>query len=1164
MRKISLLLALTVLSSQPLLSSSLALAQAVTTPSTSQASQSENSKVKSTASPTIKVNPLTIYVGQAFTATDMVVSAVDGDGLPIDYSKLTITGVDKVDTSKYGTYKIGFSYEGSEPVYGTLTVSEAAQMIPISSSENWGEGVKLDTEKLLSIVSTYRTPDYNQVTISGQTSSGTALDPDSPAVGTYNVKATYQDTSTTFELVVTPPKVTPMSSSQTWYFGTPLDAEKLVSITSDYESPDYSQVTISGQTSSGTILDPDSPAVGTYNVTAAYKSGTTNFELEVKQNQSELALSFSELSVDLSDPTQLVNLTKNPYSLVTTYKDQDGNSQTPSKDNMTVTGIDELNSGWPSVGDYTITYSGQNGKTATLTIHVTGDKIKLVAQDVDLVIGDTFDKNSGLKSATDSQGNPGDMSTLNISESDNVDTSKSGNYTATYSYFGITATANVTVKPNSNDGIYIDKSELTRYQNDDFDASDLIDYVMYSGEKIDKSQVAATYDTSKINTVGTFDVTYTYKELTKVVTVTVNEDKSSLSFKDGSDSEEVSSYSGQYNEPFNTLVATRPDGTKVTGWGVHSYAKFSASCTEGNVKSAITQVNYYKNQVGTIVYTITYRGHTIKATHHVLPIQTSIKTKDTTLVVDSDTWKVDDNFVSATTYDGKDAKYDSVSGSVPTDASGVVNKVGVYQVTYLKHGVHSNDYHEDVSATATIRVVKDQSQINLKAMTIYSGDSWKASDQFVSGLTKLGVTLTKDDVATDVANTSGKLISYTITDSEGKQLDTIDNTTSGKYTITYQYGSVIKSTTLTVVTYTPTINVHNSSVFVGSDWTAANNFDLAYTAAGKRLAISDLTVDASAVDLNTPGEYQVKYSYGETTATAKLTVKERHLGINVHDSSIVIGSSWSVSDNFDSASDSDGNAVPFDQLTTSITDEAGKAVNTIDTSKAGTYTVTYDYTDSTNTSTQSTAKVTIYSAADLQVTNVRIPINTEWDPSLAFIAATSPSGDSQTWDQIKENVTITGTVDPSVAKSYSLTYAYEGITKDVKVTVVGERILTVPKSTDFGSVTLGPTSSALNLTYPGGDIKVEDSVENSKGWTLTAKVSDSTSDFNQYLMNGDKTLTQNSQLGSATSGGTTTVSEGWQGTKKGLWIDYSTAQKVRTDDVKIKYTLTPSNSEVAE
>lgn len=1089
-------MALIILSSQPLLSSSLAFAEVVTTPSTSQSSQSENNKVKSTAAPTIKVNPLTIYVGQTFTATDMVESATDGDGLPIDFSKLTITGADKVDMSKYGIYKVGFSYEGSAPVYGLLTVSEAAQIVPVSPSKSWGIGVKLDAKQLVSIASTYGVPDYSQVTFSGQTSSGTALNPDSPAVGTYNVTATYQDTS-------------------------------------------------------------------------------TNFELVVKTDESELNLSQTELTADLSDSSLFASIYNNPYSMVSSYKDVDGNGQTPSSDNITVTKPGNTNAyNQPTkIGDYIFSYVGLNEKIVTLTIHVTGDKIKLVPQDVELKVGETFNKASGLKSATDIHGNaldvPTSIANKTIAESDNVDTSKAGTYTVTYSYYGVTTTANVTVKSNSSDGIYIDNSKLTRYQNDDFNATALLTQVIYNGKEVDKSQITATYDTSKINTVGMFDVTYTYKELTKTITVNVNEDKSSLSFQKGDSTEEVSTYSGHYDEPFSRVVVVDASGNSYGAMDAIYYKKvtgisITAKTIEGNVSTNTSYVNYYRGQVGTVVYTITYRGHTVTSTHHVLPIQTAVKTKDTTLVLDNDTWKVDDNFVSATTYDGKDAKYDAVDGSVPTDASGVVNKLGVYQVTYTKYGIHSNNRDEDVSATATIRVVKDQSQINLKAMTIYSGDSWKASDQFVSGLTKLGVALTKDDVATDVANTSGKPISYTITDSDGKQVDTIDNTKSGKYTITYQYGSVTKSTTLTVVAYTPTINVHNSSVFVGSDWTAGDNFDLAYTAAGKRLTIADLTVDASAVDLNTPGVYQVKYSYGETTVTAELTVKERHLGINVHDSKIVIGSSWSASDNFDSASDSDGNAVTFDQLTTSITDETGNTVNTIDTSKAGTYTVTYDYTDSTNTSTQSKAQVTIYSAADLQVTNVRIPINTEWDPSLAFIAATSPSGDSQTWDQIKENVTISGTVDSSVAKSYSLTYAYEGIIKEVKVTVVGERTLTVPKSIDFGSVILGPASSALNLTYPGGDIKVEDSVENSKGWTLTAKVSNSASDFNQYLMNGDKTLAQNSQLGSATSGGTTTVSDSWQGTKKGLWIDYSTAQKVRTDDVTIEYTLTPSDSEVAE
>jgi hypothetical protein len=1092
MRKFSLLLALIILSSQSVLAPSLVLANVDIASSNSQL---DYSQVKSNNIPKIKVNSLKIYAGSNFTATDMIESAVDGDGLPIDLSKLTVTGLEKVNTKKYGTYSIGFSYEGSKPVYGTLTVSEAAQIIPISLSENWGEGVKLD-------------------------------------------------------------------------------AKQLVSITSTYGSPDYSQVTFKGQTASGTVLNLDSPTLGTYNVTAIYQDTSTNFELVVKEDQSELVLKQTELTVDLDDVSQFLSVYSDPYSMIYSYKDTNGNSQTPSLDNITVTkpvNVDTTHHP-VKIGDYIFSYAGLNGKIVSLTVHVTGDKIKLVPQDVELMVGENFLESSGLKSATDIHGTDVDVATSIsnkiIKEDNSVDTSKAGIYTVSYTYYGVNTTAKVTVKTNTTDGIYEDKNKLSRYQNDDFNATNLLSQVLYKGEEVDKSQVTATYDISKIDTVGTFDITYTYKELTKTVTVTVNEDKTLLSFSDGSETNEINLYAEEYNEPLASkdILVKDKDGTSFSMYsiihdGILPEFKVTASCIEGNISTGISYVNYFKGQLGTVVYTLTYRGHTISRTVHVLPDQTSIKVKDTSLALDSDTWKVDDNFVSATTYDGKDTKYDTVEGGVPTDDSGIVNKIGVYQVTYTKRGKGSA---YSVSKTATIRVDKDQSQINLRALTIYSGDNWKAADQFVSGLTKNGESLTKEEVATDVSNTSGKPISYTITDSEGKEVNTIDNKKSGKYTITYQYGNVTQSTILTVVTYTPTITTHDSSIFVGSVWTAVNNFDQAYTAAGKHLSFSDLTVDASAVDINTPGVYQVRYTYGETISIAKITVKERHLGINVHDSQIVIGSSWSASDNFDSASDSDGNEVTFDQLTTSITNESGKAVDSIDTSKAGTYTVTYDYTDSTNTSTQSTAKVTIYSAADLQVTDVRIPINTEWDPSSAFIAATSPSGDSQTWDQIKEDVTITGTVDPTVAKSYSLTYTYEGITKDVKVTVVGERTLTVPKSTDFGSVTLGPTSSDLNLTYPGGDIKVEDSVENSKGWSLSAKVSDSTSDFNQYLMNGDTTLSQNSELGSVSSGGTTTVSDGWQGTKKGLWVDYSTAQKVRADDVKIEYTLTPSESEVAE
>ncbi|NHI76383.1 DUF5011 domain-containing protein [Lactococcus petauri] len=52
----------------------------------------------------------------------------------------------------------------------------------------------------------------------------------------------------------------------------------------------------------------------------------------------------------------------------------------------------------------------------------------------------------------------------------------------------------------------------------------------------------------------------------------------------------------------------------------------------------------------------------------------------------------------------------------------------------------------------------------------------------------------------------------------------------------------------------------------------------------------------------------------------------------VHDSELVVGDTWKPEDNFDSATDYDGNSVPFSEITVD---------GSVDTSKVGTYKVTY-------------------------------------------------------------------------------------------------------------------------------------------------------------------------------------------------------------------------------
>ncbi|WP_239257098.1 MucBP domain-containing protein [Listeria ilorinensis] len=69
------------------------------------------------------------------------------------------------------------------------------------------------------------------------------------------------------------------------------------------------------------------------------------------------------------------------------------------------------------------------------------------------------------------------------------------------------------------------------------------------------------------------------------------------------------------------------------------------------------------------------------------------------------------------------------------------------------------------------------------------------------------------------------------------------------------------------------VNVHDSTIYVGDDWTAADNFDSASGKAGENIPLSDIQITGN-VDTTKPGSYVVTYSYGGVSASAKITVME--------------------------------------------------------------------------------------------------------------------------------------------------------------------------------------------------------------------------------------------------------------------------------------------------
>ena len=128
-----------------------------------------------------------------------------------------------------------------------------------------------------------------------------------------------------------------------------------------------------------------------------------------------------------------------------------------------------------------------------------------------------------------------------------------------------------------------------------------------------------------------------------------------------------------------------------------------------------------------------------------------LQVKDTTIYV-GDSWKPEENFVSATDKTGQDVPFEKITVSGQVDTS----KAGVYPIVYS---------YEGKEETAHVTVKPDQSKLEVKDTTIYVGDSWKPEDNFVSATDRDGHAISFDKVQVkgevDTKKTGEYQISYT-------------------------------------------------------------------------------------------------------------------------------------------------------------------------------------------------------------------------------------------------------------------------------------------------------------------------------------------------------------------------------------------------------------------
>ncbi|MCM6819926.1 bacterial Ig-like domain-containing protein [Pediococcus pentosaceus] len=145
-----------------------------------------------------------------------------------------------------------------------------------------------------------------------------------------------------------------------------------------------------------------------------------------------------------------------------------------------------------------------------------------------------------------------------------------------------------------------------------------------------------------------------------------------------------------------------------------------------------------------------------------------------------------------------------------------------------------------------------------------------------------------------------------------------------------------------------------------SKWDTKDNFDSATDAEGNPVELNKVAVTGE-VNAQVPGDYEITYSYTDAygnvvSKTITVHVIASQASVAGHDSTIIAGpnSKWNASDNFDSATDAEGNPVELNKV--SVTGEANAQV-------PGDYEITYSYTDTYGNIVNKTVMVRVVASA---------------------------------------------------------------------------------------------------------------------------------------------------------------------------------------------------------
>ena len=1012
-------------------------------------------------------NPMTIEVGTTFTDPGATASdAGDGDLT----SSIVVSG--SVDTSTIGTYTLTYDVSdtsGNPADSVTRTVNVVDTTVPVITLLG-------DTTVTIEVGATYTDSGATAAdNYDGDLTSSIAIvnNVDTSTVGTYTVTYNVSDTSGNAAVPVTRtvnvvdttvPVITLLGDTTVTIEVGATYTDSGATAADNYDGDLTSSIAI--------VNNVDTSTVGTYTVTYNVSDTSGNAAVPVTRTVNVVDTTVPVITL-LGDTTVTIEVG-------TTYTDSGATAADNYDGDLTSSIAIVNNVDTSTVGTYTVTYnvsdtSGNAAVPVTRTVNVvdtTAPVITLLGDNpMTIEVGTTFTD----PGATASDAGDGDL-TSSIVVSGSVDTSTIGTYTLTYDVSdtsgnpadSVTRTVNVvdtTVPVITLLGDTTVTIEVgATYTDSGATAAD-----NYDGDLTSSIAIVNNVDTS---TVGTYTVTYNVSDTSGnaavPVTRTVNVVDTTV--------------------PVITLLGDTTVTIEVGATYTDSGAT-AADNYDGDLTSSIAIVNNVDTStVGT--YTVTYNvsdttgNAAVSVTRTVNVVDTTVPVitllGDTTVTIEVGTTYTDSGATAADNYDGDLTSSIAIVNNVDTST------VGTYTVTY---NVSDTSGNAAVPVTRTVNVVDTTAPVitllgdnpmTIEVGTTFTDPGATASDAGDGDLTSSIVVSGSVDTSTIGTYT----LTYDVSDTSGNPADSVTRTVN------------VVDTTVPVITLLgdTTVTIEVGATYTDSGATAADNYD------------GDLTSSIAIVnnvDTSTVGTYTVTYNVSDTSGNAAVPVTRT---VNVVDTTVpvitLLGDTTVTIEVGATYTDSGATAADnYDgDLTSSIA-----IVNNVDTSTVGTYTVTYNVSDTSGnaavpvTRTVNVVDTTVPVITLLGDTTVTIEVGTTYTDSGAT-AADNYDGD------LTSSIAIVNNVDTSTVGTYTVTYnvsdtsgnAADSVTRTVNVvdttapviTLLGDNPMTIEVGTTFTDP--GATASDAGDGDLTSSIVVSGSVDTSTigTYTLTYDVSD--------------------------------------------------------------------------